>query len=84
MHLLGPGGTLVAQSDSEPANWTRPTTGWLPGEVVLDKRVMAIPGEASPGEYTLQAGMYTLQGGRLRTPDGSDAVRLAAITLTAP
>jgi len=84
LHLVGPGGTLVAQSDGEPAHWTRPTTGWLPGEVVPDERVIAIPGEASPGEYILQAGLYTLEGGRLRTPDGSDAVRLAAITLTAP
>jgi len=84
LHLLEPGGTLVAQSDGEPAHWTRPTTGWLPGEVVPDERVIAIPSEAPSGEYILQAGLYTLEGGQLRTPDGSDAVRLATITLTAP
>jgi len=84
LHLVGPGGELVAQSDGEPANWARPTTGWLPGEVVLDERVLAIPEGARTGEYHLQAGMYTLEGGRLLTPEGADAVPIAAITIEAP
>ncbi|MBI5827984.1 MAG: hypothetical protein HZB20_00210, partial [Chloroflexi bacterium] len=36
VHVLDAGGALVAQSDGEPVNWTRPTSGWLAGEVVLD------------------------------------------------
>jgi hypothetical protein len=83
LHLLGPGGELVAQSDGEPADWARPTTGWLPGEVVLDERVLTVPAGAELGEYVLQAGMYTLEGGRLRTAEGSDIALLTGITVEA-
>lgn len=83
LHLLGPDGEVVAQSDGEPANWTRPTTGWLPGEVVLDKRVLTLPVEAQPGEYVLQAGMYTIATGRLQTAQGLDVVRLTAFRAVA-
>ncbi len=79
LHLLGTDGTLAAQSDSEPANWNRPTTGWLPGEIVLDRRVLTVPEIAQPGEYVLQAGMYTLETGRLSTPEGEDAVTVVTI-----
>ena len=83
LHLLGADGAMLAQSDGEPANWTRPTTGWLPGEVVLDERVLTIPSAAASGEYVLQAGMYTLDGGRLKAADGRDAVRLAVVQVRA-
>ncbi|MDY7076773.1 MAG: glycosyltransferase family 39 protein, partial [Chloroflexota bacterium] len=36
LHLLDSEGKLVAQSDTIPANWSRPTTGWLPGEYITD------------------------------------------------
>ena len=81
LHLLGPDGALAAQSDGIPANWTRPTTGWLPGEVVLDERTLLIPADTEQGAYRLQAGMYTLEDGRLITQDGSDAVQLAMVTV---
>ena len=79
LHLLSPDGALVAQSDGEPTNWSRPTTGWLPGEIVVDQRVLALPEGASPGEYRLQAGMYTQQSGRLSAVDGTGAVYLDTI-----
>jgi hypothetical protein len=81
LHLLGPDGVLVAQSDGEPAGWTRPTTGWLPGEIVLDERALALPDSSPPGVYRLQAGMYTLESGRLTTTGGSDAVTLTEIVV---
>jgi hypothetical protein len=83
LHLLGPQGTLIVQSDGEPANWARPTTGWLVGEVVLDQRVLEIPAEIGAGEYRLVAGLYTVQGGRLTTPEGVDAVTLATVVVGA-
>jgi hypothetical protein len=70
LHLLGPDGSLLTQSDGEPANWTRPTTGWAPGEIVLDQRVLTIPGDAMPGEYKLLTGLYTpASGDRLALPE---------------
>jgi hypothetical protein len=85
LHLVGPDGDLVAQSDGEPANWTRPTTGWLPGEVVLDERVLQIPADAAAGEYVLLCGLYDLATGtRLSGPGGSDAALLATLTVQTP
>jgi hypothetical protein len=81
LHLLGPDGGLVAQSDGIPAGWTRPTTGWMPGEIVLDERELMVPAEAQPGEYRLQAGMYTLESGRLTTPEGSDSVLITTVVV---
>jgi len=74
VHLLGPDGTLVTQSDGVPADWTRRTTGWLPGEFVTETRTLTLPPDAPPGEYTLWAGMYDPESqDRLTTsefPDG--------------
>lgn len=81
LHLLGPDGTLVTQSDGVPADWTRRTTGWLPGEFVVETRTLTLPTDAPPGEYTLWAGMYDpVTGDRLTTsefPDGR--VRLGTV-----
>ena len=84
LHLVGPDGSLVVQSDGIPAGWSRPTTGWLPGEYIADLHVLTLPAE-TPGEpytlYTLYAGLYVPGGARLTTPDGADAVRVRTITL---
>lgn len=83
LHLLDPGGSLVAQSDGEPARWTRPTTGWLPGEVVVDERVLRLHADVAPGDYVIQCGLYDLgTGGRLTTPDGSDSVPITTFSVT--
>jgi hypothetical protein len=79
LHLLDSDGRLIAQSDGIPANWTRPTTGWLPGEYVTDVRVLTIPPDAGEGRYTLLTGMYIPDAERLTTPAGEDAVRLATL-----
>jgi hypothetical protein len=84
LHLRTADGALVAQSDGIPANWSRPTTGWLPGEYVADARALTVPPDTPPGPYTLTAGLYVPDGGRLTTPDGSDAIQLTTITTEAP
>jgi hypothetical protein len=81
LHLLDAEGNLVAQSDGVPAGWTRPTTGWLPGEYVTDTHTLVIPPETAPGEYTLQTGMYVSGGARLTADDGSDAIPLITLVL---
>jgi len=83
LHLVGPDGALAAQSDGIPAGWTRPTTGWLPGEYISDTRMLAIPSDAPVGDYTLSAGLY-VDGERLTTPTGSDAIPLAVIPVQFP
>lgn len=53
-HLLDATGTIIAQRDAAPADWTRPTTGWLPGEYVIDRHPLPIP----PAAVTLRVGLY--------------------------
>ncbi|HDQ74068.1 MAG TPA: hypothetical protein ENN19_18535 [Chloroflexi bacterium] len=82
VHLVGPDGDIVAQRDGEPANWTRPTTGWLPGEVVLDERVLDVPANASDGSYTLICGLYEPDTGqRLKTQEGLGTIQIIEITI---
>ena len=68
VHLVDAVGNIVAQSDAVPANWTRPTTGWLPGEYVIDTHALMLPAELPPGPLSLRVGLYDPQtGARLRT-----------------
>ena len=57
VQLIGPGGVL-SQIDAVPVAWTRPTTGWIEGEVVMDEYTLAVPSDAPQGTFTLIAGMY--------------------------
>jgi hypothetical protein len=73
VQLLGPEGVL-AQIDAIPVGWTRPTTGWIQGEVVTDAYELAIPGNAPPGTYRLIAGLYdekTLNRLNILDPSGN-------------
>jgi hypothetical protein len=74
VHLLSPDGRLLAQSDAEPAQGTRPVTGWRPGEYVVDTHQLAFHPDATPGPAYLQVGLYDpVSGERVRFVDGRDA-----------
>ena len=76
VHLVDQTGQIVAQSDGEPAGWSRPTTGWLPGEIILDEHTLDL-GNAPAGAYELRIGLYDpLGGGRVPLTDGETAVSL--------
>ncbi len=81
VHIVGADGQMLAQSDGEPAGWTRPTPGWAVGEVVLDERVMAIPANAAPGDYAIRVGLYTPEGPRLMTTAGEDAFVIGTLSV---
>jgi len=84
LHLSDEKQCVVSQSDGEPANWTRPTTGWLPGEIVLDERVLTLPSDLRPGTYTLSCGLYDMGTGiRLRIPEDGNAVSFGFLTVGA-
>jgi hypothetical protein len=84
VHLLGPDGQLAAQSDAVPANWTRPTSGWLPGEYVTDVHTLNLSPDLPPGVYRLSVGMYDndLAGERLPIATGGDTVELGTIRVS--
>lgn len=74
IHIEDSTGRIVAQSDAIPANWSRPTPGWVAGEYILDPRLLA----ALPaGEYTVYVGLADrLTGARLLTANGQDRAQL--------
>jgi hypothetical protein len=81
VHLVDENGQIVAQSDGEPAAWTRPTTGWLPGEIILDEHTLSLEG-LPPGRYQLDVGLYDPETGvRLELDGGETAVTILGVTL---
>ncbi len=81
-HLVDTGGRVVAQSDGEPKDWIRPTTGWLQDEVVTESRVLVIPEGENAGSYRILVGLYTVDGTRLVLPSGEDAFELTRIQVS--
>lgn len=71
VHLVDGDGRLLAQSDGEPATWSRPTTGWMPGEYISDPHQITLPPGPTPASLTLRVGLYEPSSGqRLQTPTG--------------
>jgi hypothetical protein len=66
-------GRIWAQSDAGPADWTRPTTGWLPGEFIADLHRLPLPADLPAGTYTLWAGLYEPRSGTRAPVSGSNA-----------
>lgn len=57
-HLLGADGRVWGQKDNVPVCDTYPTTGWLPGEVVVDEYEILVKPSAPAGKYLIEVGMY--------------------------
>jgi len=58
IHILDQDNHIWAQRDIFPQNGTRPTTGWLSGEVVIDEHVLELKPDIPAGTYFLEVGMY--------------------------
>lgn len=51
-------GEARTQHDGPPANGSRSTNTWRPGEVIEDRHLIGIPGWLPPGEYDVFVGLY--------------------------
>ena len=60
MQLLAADSSKIAQGDHQPGGVFYPSSMWLPGEMLLDRHELAIPGDAAPGPYRLLVGLYHL------------------------
>jgi hypothetical protein len=78
VHLVDEQGRIVAQADGEPSGWTRPTTGWLPGEYILDRHVLAAPDDVPGGPLSLRVGLYDPETGARLSAGAADYVELPA------
>jgi 4-amino-4-deoxy-L-arabinose transferase-like glycosyltransferase len=56
-HILSAEGRLVGQHDAPPAEGSRPTPGWVPGEIVVDRHVMTFR-EPYTGTARVEVGLY--------------------------
>ena len=71
VHLRGANDQPITQSDNVPVDWQRPTSGWVPGEYILDVHTLSLPPDAPTGAYTLVVGLY----------NPADGSRLGEVTL---
>ena len=77
VHLVNSEGQVVAQSDGQPAMWTRPTSGWQAGEFITDRHGLWLPPDLPAGGYQLRLGLYEPDSGqRLPLASGADTVTL--------
>jgi hypothetical protein len=75
VQLISNTGQIVGQQDSIPADWTRPTTGWMPGEVITDPHQVQVQSDAAPGRYNLVVALYDERTGQrlLVRQDGAES-----------
>ncbi len=76
VHLIDENGTILAQSDGEPANWNRPMTGWMPGEYIFDPHLLPLSADASAKPFALRIGLYDPQVGTRLSADAGDFVTI--------
>jgi len=58
VHLLGEAGEVVSQLDHIPGAGAFPTTGWLPGEIIIDEFVVPLSGAESLPLLQAEVGIY--------------------------
>lgn len=63
VHVGLPNEPPVADAGGVPANWTRPTTSWRPGEVIVDEYAIPLT-DVPSGQYSLMAGLYEPETGK--------------------
>ena len=65
---------IVAQKDDPPQVGAYPTSFWDAGEVVIDDRLIEIPGQAASGKYPIRVGLYRPDNGARLMIDGAPEV----------
>ena len=78
-HILAADGHLVGGHDGPPAGATRPTLGWLPGEIIADQHTMTFR-EPYTGQARIEVGLYdptTME--RIPTSNGQTFILLPTI-----
>jgi hypothetical protein len=68
-HLLDDQSRIWGQQDNLPVQGTYPTTGWLPGEVIVDQYQIPVRHDALSGRYQIEIGVY----------DAATGIRLPAV-----
>jgi len=64
VHILDAENKIRGQRDSLPGNGALPTTGWLPGEIIVDQYEVPIQPDVPPGQHVIEIGMYQAETGQ--------------------
>ena len=87
VHIADDTGKPLAQKDAPAGGEVYPTTQWARGEVIRERRVIAVDSQVPAGTYQVLVGVYsyqTMQRLPLVSPQGATAVRLTTLTVRAP
>lgn len=77
VQLLDANGQLLTQADAQPAQGSRPTSGWVEGEYILDSHILNLNTVEYKGQASIIVGLYHPQSAqRLTTTSGDDAIML--------
>jgi hypothetical protein len=79
VHLVDEDGQILSQSDAEPADWTRPTTGWAIGEYVVDQHHLTRPAGEPLERLWLRVGLYDAQTNERLGTGSTDSLLLPLI-----
>jgi hypothetical protein len=87
VHVLDAQGRTVAQRDTPPVGGRSPTSGWQPGQIVIDPANVPLPAGLAPGTYRVVVGLYQPADGRRlpvqpANPELSDAVEVGRVRVT--
>lgn len=67
VHLLDETGAIIGQSDGEPGGGALPTSSWIAGETIADRRTLTVRPDAPAGPAALVVGLYDPAAG-VRVP----------------
>jgi hypothetical protein len=80
VHLLDEAGQVVSQVDHVPGDGDFPTTGWLPGEIIIDQFVVPLPKDGYAAALRPEVGIYDAATGErllvVDTPQRDDHILL--------
>ncbi len=77
VHLLDSEGRKCSQRDQPPLNGEKPTSSWMPGELIRDKYILDIPSDLPNGPFFLAIGIYRWDTGeRLKVRGREDGQAL--------
>lgn len=76
------GSRVVARHEGEPVGGTRPTTGWEPGETIVDRIALPVPDNATTGSYNVRLSLSDLSTrARWRLADGRETIDLGMVRI---
>ncbi len=81
VHLVDEYGNIIAQADGITMEGRYPTSAWVPGERIVDTRILLLPKDLDAGAYRLMVGLYNpTDGQRLRVEgSGAESFRLGIL-----